>query len=295
MEAHTATMAYTDAYPLSDDGAHGAAPDVQQAQHEQDSILAARRRLRDRLLIVLAAVAGYADAVSYVTLGHVFIANMTGSTVLLGLNLAQMNWLYALRAALALVGFGLGVGVGALIAEPLEHNEVWPRSVTQALGVEVGLLALFSALGLMLGTSTQRGPGFTLIVVASCAMGIQSVAVRTLRVADITTTYITGTWVGLLAGLSRYLRAEAESRKQGRTRLASLYPQERDARMLLAYIVAALLCGLLVYVSGSIGPRLALIPIAPMLAVATGIAARRFRSRPLETSGVAATHGADQP
>lgn len=294
MEARSATMAHSDSHAPVHDAAHGPAQDAQPAQPEQDSILAAQRRLRDRLLIVLAAVAGYADAVSYVTLGGVFIANMTGSTVLLGLNLAQMSWLSALRAGLAIGGFALGVAVGAVIVEPVGRGEVWPRSVTQALALEVGILILFSALGLILGTTAQHGPIYTLIVLAACAMGIQSVAVRTLGVADISTTYITGTWVGLLTGLSRYLRAEVESQEHGRRRLASLYPQERDARLLLAYIVAALLCGLLVVFSGGIGPRLALIPIAPMLAVATGVAARRFHSHSPETPDATEACDADQ-
>ncbi|HZC06680.1 MAG TPA: YoaK family protein [Ktedonobacterales bacterium] len=283
-------MAHIDSHAPDHDAAH----DAQYAQPAQDSILAAQRRLRDRLLIVLAAVAGYADAVSYVTLGHVFIANMTGSTVLLGLNLAETNWLYALRAIIALLGFGLGVAVGAAIVDPVDHNAVWSCTVTRALWVEVGILTLFSALGIALGASLKNGPVYTLIALASCAMGIQSVAIRALGVADITTTYISGTWVGLFAGLSRYLRSETVSQDKGQRRVASLYPQERDARLLLAYIISALLCGLLVVSSGNIGPRLALIPIAPMLAVAAGIAARRFPSRPPQTTEAAAPDDIDQ-
>ena len=37
------------------------------------------------LLIVLTVVTGLVDAVSYLKLGHVFVANMTGNVVLLGL------------------------------------------------------------------------------------------------------------------------------------------------------------------------------------------------------------------
>src|SRR5438445_10905510 len=37
------------------------------------------------LLLVLTGVTGLVDAVSYLKLGHVFVANMTGNVVLLGL------------------------------------------------------------------------------------------------------------------------------------------------------------------------------------------------------------------
>ncbi|MGN6697263.1 MAG: YoaK family protein, partial [Thermomicrobiales bacterium] len=65
--------------------------------------------LRDTLLLLLAGAAGSLDAISYLGLGHVFTANMTGNTVLLGVALAQRDMPAALRNAVALVGFGVGV------------------------------------------------------------------------------------------------------------------------------------------------------------------------------------------
>ena len=44
---------------------------------------------RDVLLFVLAASAGSADGWSYLGLGHAFVANMTGNTVLLGIAVFQ--------------------------------------------------------------------------------------------------------------------------------------------------------------------------------------------------------------
>lgn len=249
-----------------------------ETQPEQDSILATQRRLRDRLLIALAAVAGYADAISYVALGQVFTANMTGSTVLLGLNLAQGNGLFALRAGVSIASFLAGVSIGAALVRQHVSGTVWPRYVTRALAVEVGFLALFTVVGVTAGTSDTHGIVYLLIGLAACAMGLQSIAVRSLGVVDITTTYITGTWVGLLAGLTRYLGAEVEAERKRRPPVfSSLHPQARDARMLLTYLVAAAVCGLLV----TANMRLALIPLAPALAVAVAIAARGFRSAPL--------------
>jgi hypothetical protein len=47
---------------------------------------------RDGLVLVLAGTAGCVDAISYLGLGHVFTANMTGNTVLLGVSLGQLQW-----------------------------------------------------------------------------------------------------------------------------------------------------------------------------------------------------------
>jgi hypothetical protein len=81
----------------------------------------------------------------------------------------------------------------------------------------------------------------------------------------------------MIAGLARRLRAEVETREERRPPpLGSLYPQERDARLLLVYIVAAVLCGLLVNAGADIGTRVGLIPLAPALALVVAIAARGF-------------------
>ena len=260
-----------------------ATPQVTGKRQKQDSIAAAQERLRDRLLIALAGIAGYVDALSYVALGHIFVANITGTTVLLGLNLAQGHALFAMRAYMSLGGFLVGVSGAALLIGRRMSREVWPSSVTVTLAVEVGVLVIFSAMALALGMGSTV---YALIGLAACAMGLQSVAVRSLGVADITTTYITGTWVGLLAGVTRRLRTEAEtSGERCPPHLASLYPQERDARLLLVYIVAAALCGVLTNV-GVVGARVAVIPLAPALAATAIIAARGFRAsalRPLST------------
>lgn len=245
----------------------------------------AQRRLRDRLLLLLAAIAGYTDAVSYVALGNVFAANMTGSTVLLGVSLAQRDWPFSLRAGTALAGFLLGVVIGALLVARRVPGEIWPRAVTLALGVEVVALILFSALGALLGTHDQHGSVYLLIALASCAMGIQSAAARALGVLDISTTYLTGTWVGLMAGLARRLRAEVAAEVEDATEpthaheppLPSIEPQRRDAFLLVVYFVAALLCGLLIASASDTGVRLGLTPLAPALAVVVAIAARGFQ------------------
>lgn len=248
----------------------------------------AQRGLRDRLLLLLAAVAGYTDAFSYVALGGVFAANMTGSTVLLGISLAQRNWSFAARAGVALGGFLVGVVIGAVLTSRHHPGEIWPRAVTLALGVETLALATFSILGGLLGTHDQHGSVYLLIGLAGCAMGIQSAAARALGVLDISTTYLTGTWVGLMSGLTRRLRAEvaaevaevasdAPPEQAGDAPMPSIAPQRRDAFLLVVYFVAALLAGLLLVGATDTGVRLGLIPLAPVVGLVALVALRSFR------------------
>src|SRR5262245_5866467 len=97
----------------------------------------------DAMLLMLTWAAGSIDAISYLGLGHVFTAMMTGNTVLLGLALAQGELLAAWRSILALLGFVAGAAVGALIVERRPRDGTWTSAVTGALALEAVLLAVF--------------------------------------------------------------------------------------------------------------------------------------------------------
>jgi uncharacterized membrane protein YoaK (UPF0700 family) len=67
------------------------------------------------LLLLLSVVTGLVDAVSYLALGHVFVANMTGNVVFLGFALAGAPGLSAPASLAALAAFLLGALLDLLI------------------------------------------------------------------------------------------------------------------------------------------------------------------------------------
>src|SRR5215470_18273024 len=69
--------------------------------------------LKYALVLLLTGAAGYVDAFSYLALGRVFTANMTGNTVLFGLALVQADGGAIVRTALALGAFVAGTAIGA--------------------------------------------------------------------------------------------------------------------------------------------------------------------------------------
>ena len=167
--------------------------------------------VRDALLLGLTLVAGAVDAVSYLGLGRVFTANMTGNLVLLGLAIGQGQIPEALRSVVALLGFALGAGLGGWLVgggRAGERSEHWPSMVTLVLGVELGLLAGFAVAWLLAGPNATSGELEVLIALSSAAMGMQSVAGRRLAVAGVTTTYVTGTLVTLMAELAALARRQ---------------------------------------------------------------------------------------
>jgi uncharacterized membrane protein YoaK (UPF0700 family) len=161
--------------------------------------------MRDALVLLLAFTAGCVDAISYLGLGNVFTANMTGNTVLLGLALAQGQWHAVLRSLAALAGYLVGVAAGALLIGRTGKESLWPPTVTTILAFESLILAILT-LAAALFSLPSTGVGIDLmILVAAAAMGMQSVAVTALGIHGVTTTYITGTWTGMMSGLVRRL------------------------------------------------------------------------------------------
>src|SRR3954447_22009697 len=98
---------------------------------------AARRlpaaRIRDLLLVGLTFSSGAVDAISFLALGKVFTAFMTGNVVFLGLSVADAGGPDPVRVALALAVFGAGVFLATRIAGPTAGSRPWPGRVTAAL------------------------------------------------------------------------------------------------------------------------------------------------------------------
>jgi len=158
---------------------------------------------RNTMVVVLTWTASGVDAISYLGLGHVFTANMTGNAVLLGLAIGQGQGLAALRSIIALAGFVLGVALGAIIMQKGPHHTDWPVAVTRAVFMEAIILGVFTVtwhLGVRNGAIL-----YVLITLSALAMGIQSAAIRQLKVPGVATTYITGTLTSLVAEFAIWL------------------------------------------------------------------------------------------
>ncbi|HYY69542.1 MAG TPA: YoaK family protein [Terriglobales bacterium] len=208
---------------------------------------------RDAMVLVLTWAASAVDAISYLGLGHVFTANMTGNTVLLGLAIGQGQGLAALRSIIALLGFVIGVALSAVLLETTPGHGEWPISITRAVLAEGVVLGVFTAtwhLRIHGGVTLHA-----LIVLSAIAMGIQSGAMRHLKVPGIATTYITGTITSAVAEFAAWLyglRASPLALDPTGQSAALEVPTARryhgawlQAIVVLVYVVAALVSGIL--------------------------------------------------
>jgi uncharacterized membrane protein YoaK (UPF0700 family) len=64
------------------------------------------------LLVGLTVVTGLVDAFSYLSLAHVFVANMTGNVVFLGFGLAGVGDIAIVASLMAILAFTLGAATG---------------------------------------------------------------------------------------------------------------------------------------------------------------------------------------
>ena len=155
------------------------------------------------MLLALTAVTGVVDAVSYLALGHVFTANMTGNIAFLGFGIAGVPGLSAARSAVALAAFFAGALAGGRIAAAMGGGErkTW-----------IGRVFLFEALLMFTASACGFGPAaaieghaaalYAIIVLTAAAMGLRSATVRKLGIPDLTTTVLTLTIAGLAADSS---------------------------------------------------------------------------------------------
>ena len=147
------------------------------------------------LLIAMTFVTGLVDAFSYLVLGHVFVANMTGNVVFLGFALAGAPDFSMVDSSVALVSFGLGAVVGGRLNSQFGHHR--GKHLSTAASVQAVFLATSVVLAVVSGTPTAAGYHYALIIVLGMSMGIQNATARKLGVPDMTTTVLTLTITGI--------------------------------------------------------------------------------------------------
>jgi uncharacterized membrane protein YoaK (UPF0700 family) len=147
-------------------------------------------------LVCLTVVTGLVDAFSYLSLGHVFVANMTGNVVFLGFGLAGVGEISIVASLLAVFAFALGATMGGRWAAGRAVHR--GHLLAAATSVQAGVVLVASVVASTAGVAGSA-PRLTLIGLLALAMGGQNAVVRRLAVPDLTTTVLTLTVTGLVA------------------------------------------------------------------------------------------------
>ena len=210
------------------------------------------------LLVALTFVAGLIDAVSYLVLGHVFVANMTGNVVFLAFAFAGASGFSILASLVALCSFGLGALGGGLLGARLGQHR--GRLLSLATLLQACLLAASVVLAALSSHPLRVSSSYGLIVLLGIAMGLQNATARKLAVPDLTTTVLTLTIVGIAAD-SRIVGGSGS--RAGRRLIA-----------VAAMFVGALVGGLLLFHVSIVLPLVIALIIIAGVAVVTRVLSR---------------------
>ena len=209
------------------------------------------------LLVGMTFVTGLVDGFSYLVLGHVFVANMTGNVVLLGFALAGAPGFSITASLNAIASFVIGAVIGGQLGSRFAAHRA--RLLRTAAIVQGAFLAVSVILAALSDAPVSGGWRYGLILSLAVAMGIQNATARKLAVADLTTTVLTLTITGIAAD-STILGGKGS--KAGR-RLVAV------AAMLLGAVTGA---ALVVHARIAFPLVLALIVIAGVAAVTAALA-----------------------
>ncbi|MCU0308691.1 MAG: DUF1275 domain-containing protein [Thermoleophilia bacterium] len=161
---------------------------------------------RLRLALVLVLVTGFVDALAFARTGT-FVANMTGNTVLLGIGIGDWSAAGAVPPLVAIAAFLAGSVLAAAV------RRARPRPVAARpvlLAAEAALLAVTALIVLVAGTGTPvRADRYSVIVLGSVAMALQTDVVRRVGGVAVSTTFDTGMIASLGAAIAHRSRAVA--------------------------------------------------------------------------------------
>ncbi len=199
------------------------------------------------------------DVACFTRLGSVFASVMTSNIVFLGLAAAEHSGSLAGRAAIAVAAYVIGVAAASRLAGTgwrpgRRDGAYWSPWIAGTLITEVALLAVFTIGWQITGARPEGGARLFLLAVAAMAMGLQSGVVAVIGLADVSTTYLTGTLTSLIGSVASPGRGRGDN-------------NGRRVAALCALAAGAGLSGLLLATAQAAVPAIPLVMLLAALAV----------------------------
>jgi len=198
---------------------------------------------------LLTWIAGFVDAVGFLSLGRIYTANMSGNSVAIGIQWAAQNWPETFRRICPVAAYVIGLVVCRALIEYGARKRI-TRIASLAFLIESALLMP----ALLAQPSGVRLIGLVYIGLLSLAMGVQNGALTRFSSLTIHTGFVTGALVKFAEEATKYftwvfdsLRAPGGSLRKVLTQSFSQKPLQIAfwlAAIWIAYVVGAC-CGAL--------------------------------------------------
>lgn len=147
---------------------------------------------QSRLAITLSWVAGYTNALTILTVGHV-TSHVSGTASQVGLDVAAGDFGTAGFLVAVLAAFGAGAALSGFLTE-LAHRRHWPSVYVLPMAIEAMVLAAF-AVGVdwkVLGEIDSDTAEVWLSLLPAFAMGLQNATITRISSGVVRTTHVTG-------------------------------------------------------------------------------------------------------
>ena len=186
--------------------------------------------------MALTLSSGAVDAISFLALGKVFTAFMTGNLVFLGLLAVGSGTQSVISVVVSIALFAAGVYLATRIVGPSRGSGAWPHRATASLGVTAVAQACFLAVWVA-GGGQPPGGGVVAVLIAlwALAMGIQTGTVLSLGIPGVFTTAATATLTYLMSDVAHPRSSAAEDMRRLAGVLVSLFVGAALGALLLAY------------------------------------------------------------
>lgn len=222
------------------------------------------------LAAFLTWLAGFVDAAGYISLGHIYTANMSGNSVAIGIHSVSGEVAATLRRIWPVVTYFAGLLFCRLLITYGARRRI-RRVATLAVCCEIVLLL---PVCLITGSAHQVGIELSIAYIGllALAMGIQNAALTHFSTLTVHTGFVTGTLLKCAEHGAKYLTWFWDEAHQGSIwRAVRNSGSEKSFRLTVwlaaiwcAYVVGAC-CG--AFGNHSVGLRSLWIPIAGLIAV----------------------------
>lgn len=148
-------------------------------------------------------IAGFVDAVGFISLTHIYTANMSGNSVAIGIEAFAHNWSETLRRLCPVIAYVIGLLFCRLLIE-FGAQERIRRIASVAFLFEIGfLIPVCWASGR--GVGNALAPAFIYTALLAIAMGVQNAALTHFSSLTLHTGFVTGTLLKFAEEFAKFL------------------------------------------------------------------------------------------
>jgi uncharacterized membrane protein YoaK (UPF0700 family) len=150
------------------------------------------------LLLALTIATGMVDAVSFLRLDHVFVANMTGNIAFIAFGVAGAKGFSVLTASTALGGFVVGASLGGWSSRSWDRARLLSASTAVKLSMSIPAVLIVA----ITGVPSESVSTYVVTALLAVSMGVQNASISQLAATHLRrTTVVTSTLTGLFSNL----------------------------------------------------------------------------------------------